>query len=328
MESSKREHKPYIFVGTTNKSLSELITKKLGIPPSEIEIKRNACEEISVEIKVSIRDKNVYIIQSCSDSVNNDIMELLIMIKACKSASAANVTAVIPYFPYGKRSKMKKSRTAITAKLIANILICSGVDHIITMDLHSSVIQGFFNVPVDNLYSEPTIAKYIKENIPDYTNGIVVSKNAGGAMRVTSLADQLNLPFAMIEKKNDTLNTKATVIGEVKGKNCFIMDDIIDGPEAFLSTAEVLRDNEAQKIYIVATHGILSNNALEKIEKCDCVDAIFTTNSYNIPEEKIKQSTKLRIIDISTVLAEAIDRSFTGKSVSYLFNHALYKYNI
>ncbi|OUM58009.1 hypothetical protein PIROE2DRAFT_16839, partial [Piromyces sp. E2] len=197
-----------------------LITKKLGIPPCEVEIKKNAIEEISVELKVSVRNKNVYIIQSFSDSINNDIMELLIMIKACNSASAANVTAVIPYFPYGKYSKMKKSRTAITAKLIANILICSGVDHVITMDLHSSVMQGFFNVPVDNLFSEPTIAKYIMENIPEYTNGIVVSKNAGGAMRVTSLADQLNLPFAMIEKKT---NTKATIIGDVKGKICFIM---------------------------------------------------------------------------------------------------------
>jgi len=319
MDCSKGEHKPYIFVGSTNKSLSELITKKVGIPPSEIEIKKNASEEISVEIKVSIRDKNVYVIQSCSNSINNDIMELLIMINACKSASAASVTAVIPYFPYGKYSKMKKRRTAISAKLIANILICSGVDHIITMDLHSSVMQGFFNVPVDNLFSEPTIAKYIKENIPDYTNGIVVSKNAGGAMRVTSLADQLGLPFALIEKKTDT---KATVIGDVKEKNCFIMDDIIDGPEPFLEAAHVLRENGAHKIYIVATHGILSNDALEKIEKCESVDSLFTTNSYDIPEEKLKQSSKLNIIDISSVLAEAIDRTFTGKSVSYLFTHS------
>ncbi|ORX79144.1 ribose-phosphate pyrophosphokinase 1-like protein [Anaeromyces robustus] len=321
MESSKSEHKPCIFVGSSNKSLSDLITKKLGIPPSEIEIKKNACEEISVEIKNSIRDKNVYIIQSCSDSINNDIMELLIMINACKTSSAATVTAVIPYFPYGKQSKMKKSRTAITAKLISNILICSGVDHVITMDLHSSVMQGFFNVPVDNLFSEPTIAKYIKENIPEYTNGIVVSKNAGGAIRVTSLADQLNLGFAMIEKKNN--RDHATVIGDVKGKICFIMDDIIDSPNAFLTAAQVLHENEAQKIYIVATHGLFSNDALEKIEQCDYVDAVFTTNSYDIPEEKLKQSTKLNIIDISSVLAEAIDRTFTGKSVSYLFNHSV-----
>jgi len=321
MESSKSEHKPCIFVGSSNKSLSELITKKLGIPPSEVEIVKNSCEEISVEIKNSIRDRNVYIIQSCSDSINNDIMELLIMINACKTSSAASVTAVIPYFPYGKQSKMKKARTAITAKLISNILVCSGVDHIITMDLHSSVIQGFFKVPVDNLFSEPTIAKYIKENIPEYTNGIVVSKNAGGAIRVTSLADQLNLGFAMIEKKNN--RNHATVIGDVKGKICFIMDDIIESPDAFLTAAQVLHEHEAQKIYIVATHGLFSNDSLEQIEKCNYVDAVFTTNSYDIPEEKLKQSTKLNIIDISGVLAEAIDRTFTGKSVSYLFNHAI-----
>lgn len=254
-------------------------------------------------------------------------MELMIMINACKTSSASRVTAVIPYFPYGKQSKQKKTRGAITAKLIANMLATAGVDHIITMDLHSSVIQGFFDRPVDNLLAEPSIAKYIKEHIPDYTDGVIVAKNAGGAKRVTSLADRLKIGFAMIQKEHQISSNesseKSTVVGDVKGKVCFIVDDIIDGPGSFLKAANVLAEHEAKRIYIIATHGILSNDSLDIIEQSPAVHKIIVTNTYPLTQEKKEKSTKLEIIDISGVLVEAIRRTHNGESISYLFDNAM-----
>ncbi|KAG0301470.1 hypothetical protein BGZ98_008332 [Dissophora globulifera] len=190
--------KTKIFGGSSHPEITELITTRLGVEPSAVKLSQFKNKETSVEIGVSVRNEDVFIIQSGSPKINDSLMELLIMINACKGASAQRVTAVIPYFPYSKQSKKKKHRGAIAAKLVANILLISGVDHVITMDLHASQMQGFFNIPVDNLYAEPTIAQWIKENVEDWENGVVVSKNAGGAKRVTSLADRLNIDFALI----------------------------------------------------------------------------------------------------------------------------------
>ncbi|KAG0359443.1 hypothetical protein BGZ54_009959 [Gamsiella multidivaricata] len=190
--------KTKIFGGSSHPEITNLITSRLGVEPSPVKLSQFKNRETSVEIGVSVRNEDVYIIQSGSPKINDSLMELLIMINACKGSSAQRITAVIPYFPYSKQSKKKKHRGAIAAKLVANILSISGVDHIITMDLHASQMQGFFNIPVDNLYAEPTVAKWIQENVEDWENGVVVSKNAGGAKRVTSLADRLNIDFALI----------------------------------------------------------------------------------------------------------------------------------
>ncbi|KAG0263235.1 hypothetical protein BG011_009070 [Mortierella polycephala] len=190
--------KTKIFGGSSHPELTGLITSRLGVEPGAVKLSQFKNKETSVEIGVSVRNEDVYIIQSGSPKINDSLMELLIMINACKGSSAQRITAVIPYFPYSKQSKKKKHRGAIAAKLVANILSISGVDHIITMDLHASQMQGFFNLPVDNLYAEPTIARWIQENVDDWENGVVVSKNAGGAKRVTSLADRLNIDFALI----------------------------------------------------------------------------------------------------------------------------------
>ncbi|KAF9412626.1 hypothetical protein BGZ94_000993 [Podila epigama] len=196
-----------IFLGSSHPELGQLITGRLGIEPGAVKLSQFKNMETSVEIGVSVRNEDVYIIQSGSPKINDSLMELLIMINACKGASAQRITAVIPYFPYSKQSKKKKHRGAIAAKLVANLLAISGVDHIITMDLHASQMQGFFNLPVDNLYAEPTIAKWIKENVDDWANGVIVSKNAGGAKRVTSLADRLNIDFALIHRDNSTIGS-------------------------------------------------------------------------------------------------------------------------
>ncbi|KAF9437191.1 hypothetical protein BGZ76_001650 [Entomortierella beljakovae] len=187
-----------VFGGSSHPEITKLITDRLGVEPSAVKLSQFKNRETSVEIEVSVRNEDVYIIQSGSPKINDSLMELLIMINACKGASAQRITAVIPYFPYSKQSKKKKHRGAIAAKLVANILSISGVDHVITMDLHASQMQGFFNIPVDNLYAEPTVAKWIQENVNDWESGVVVSKNAGGAKRVTSLADRLNIDFALI----------------------------------------------------------------------------------------------------------------------------------
>ncbi|KAF9354080.1 hypothetical protein BGX26_008109 [Mortierella sp. AD094] len=197
-EASDPDLKTKVFGGSSHPEITKLITSRLGVEPSAVKLSQFKNKETSVEIGVSVRNEDVYIIQSGSPKINDSLMELLIMINACKGASAQRITAVIPYFPYSKQSKKKKHRGAIAAKLVANILSISGVDHIITMDLHASQMQGFFNIPVDNLYAEPTVAKWIEENVEDWENGVVVSKNAGGAKRVTSLADRLNIDFALI----------------------------------------------------------------------------------------------------------------------------------
>ncbi|CAO3590124.1 unnamed protein product [Absidia cylindrospora] len=325
--------------------------------------------------------------------MNDNIIELCIMIQAARIGSAKRITAVLPYFPYCKQSK-RKGRTCITAKLVANMLVVAGVDHIITMDLHASQMQGFFQRPVDNLYAEPVIAKWITQHVPQWENGVVVSKNAGGAKRVTSLADALRLDFALIHKdrsrsgpqghnrpysgmpksgneataslsqqqmddevEEDTVvedltasvsslndvgsnldimnaavsivadtdgeESTITLVGDVKNKIVFLTDDIIDGCQTFLDAADHLVNKcGADKVYIIATHGVLSGESVQKIQACDSIYKLVVTNTFPIPPSKMDQCEKLTVIDISTTVAEAIRRTHNGESVSYLFNHA------
>ncbi|CCE86837.1 Piso0_005351 [Millerozyma farinosa CBS 7064] len=187
-----------VFVGSSHPELGKLVCKKLGIDPAPCTLKKFSNGETSVQIGVSVRDEDVYIIQSGSPQINDHIMELLILISACRGGSASKITVVIPQFPYSKQSKMKKHRGAITARMLANLLVMAGADHIVSMDLHASQMQGFFTKPVDNLYGAPTLAKWIRMNIPDWENAVVVSKNPGGTKRVTALADSLKINFAMI----------------------------------------------------------------------------------------------------------------------------------
>ncbi|KAI8902231.1 phosphoribosyltransferase-like protein [Globomyces pollinis-pini] len=321
-----------IFTGSSHPELTMHIIDKLGLTSSPAIVKKFPNAEISVELGESVRDADVFLIQSGSHSMNDHLMELLIMISSCKSASAKRITAVLPYFPYNKQSKKKKTRGAISAKLVANMLTVAGVDHIITLELHSSLAQGFFNKPCDNLVALPILAKYITENF-DLSKCIMISKNAGGARRVTQLADRLRIDFALIHRERyhvrvgdtatDQLETKITLVGDVKGKICLMLDDVIDGTHSFIDSCEHLKICESDQVYIVAIHGILSGDALKQIEMSNAIDGIITTNSFPVGYDKLRATSKLKQIDISSLFAEAIRRTHNGESMSYLFHTAM-----
>ncbi|XP_053168341.1 ribose-phosphate pyrophosphokinase 2 isoform X4 [Hemicordylus capensis] len=253
-------------------------------------------------------------------------MELLIMINACKIASSSRVTAVIPCFPYARQDKKDKeqgrwSRAPISAKLVANMLSVAGADHIITMDLHASQIQGFFDIPVDNLYAEPAVLQWIKENIVDWRNCVIVSPDAGGAKRVTSIADRLNVEFALIHKERKKANEvdRMVLVGDVTDRVAILVDDMADTCGTICFAADKLVSAGATKVYAILTHGIFSGPAISRINNA-AFEAVVVTNT--IPqEEKMKHCPKIQVIDISMILAEAIRRTHNGESVSYLFSH-------
>ncbi|XP_013788163.1 ribose-phosphate pyrophosphokinase 2 [Limulus polyphemus] len=310
-----------VFGGSSHQDLAQKIVYRLGIEIGKVVLKKFSNQETSVEIGESVRGEDVYIIQSGCGEVNDNLMELLIMINACKIASASRVTAVIPCFPYARQDKKDKSRAPISAKLVANMLSVAGADHIITMDLHASQIQGFFDIPVDNLYAEPAVLKWIRENIQDWRDSIIVSPDAGGAKRVTAIADHLNVEFALIHKERKKANEVASMVlvGDVKDKVAILVDDMADTCGTICHAAEKLTQAGARKVYAILTHGIFSGPAISRINNA-CFEAVVVTNS--IPqEEHMKECLKIQCIDISMILAEAIRRTHNGESVSYLFSN-------
>ncbi|CAO3567355.1 unnamed protein product [Mortierella alpina] len=312
-----------IFAGNSHVELAKLVARRLGIELSKAVVLKYSNQETSVTIGESVRDEDVYIIQSGCGEINDNLMELLIMINACKTASARRITAIIPCFPYARQDKKDKSRAPITAKLIANMLTVAGANHVITMDLHASQIQGFFNVPVDNLYAEPSTLKYIVENIPDYQNGVIVSPDAGGAKRATSIADRLDLDFALIHKERKKANevSRMVLVGDVKGKIAILVDDMADTCGTLGLAAKTLAENGAVKVYAIVTHGILCGKAVQVINDSVLTKVVVTNTVPH--EDKKKVCPKLDTIDISGTLAEAIRRTHNGESVSFLFNHAV-----
>lgn len=310
-----------VFSGMSHPDLAQKICDRLGIEPGKVVTKKFSNGECCVEIGESVRGEDVYIVQSGCDEVNDMLMELLIMINACKIASACRVTAVIPCFPYARQDKKDKSRAPISAKLVANMLSVAGADHIITMDLHASQIQGFFDIPVDNLYAEPAVLKWIKDTIPDWRNSCIVSPDAGGAKRVTSIADRLNVDFALIHKERKKANEVATMVlvGDVKDRIAILVDDMADTCGTFCHAAEKLTEAGASKVYAICTHGIFSGPAISRINN-SVFEAVVVTNT--IPqEERMKCASKIKCIDISIILAESVRRTHNGESVSYLFSH-------
>ncbi|XP_052281381.1 ribose-phosphate pyrophosphokinase 1 isoform X2 [Dreissena polymorpha] len=310
-----------VFSGSSHPDLTQKICDRLGIEPGKVSLKKFSNGECSVEIGESVRGEDVYIVQTGCSEVNDMLMELLIMINACKIASAIRVTAVIPCFPYARQDKKDKSRAPISAKLVANMLTTAGANHIITMDLHASQIQGFFDIPVDNLYAEPAVLKWIKDNIPEWRNCCFVSPDAGGAKRVTSIADRLNADFALIHKERKKANevSSMVLVGDVKDKIAILVDDMADTCGTVCHAAEKLLEAGAVKVYSICTHGILSGPAISRINN-SMFEAVVVTNT--IPQEdKMKAAPKLNCLDVSMILAEAIRRTHNGESVSYLFSH-------
>ncbi|CAH2087008.1 unnamed protein product [Euphydryas editha] len=313
-----------VFTGSSHPDLANKIVTRLGLDLSRATTKKFSNKETNVEIGESVRGEDVYIVQSGCGEINDNLMELLIMINACKIASASRVTAVIPCFPYSRQDKREKSRAPITAKLLANLISVAGADRVITIDLHAFQIQGFFNIPVDNLYAEPAITKWIKHNIPEWKSSVMVSPDAGGVKRMTSIADRLDIDFAIIHKERKRSNEEdlMVLVGDVRNRIAIMVDDLADTCDTIVKGAEKLRESGASKIYAIVTHGILAGNAIDKINN-SCLEALVVTNT--IPQEKnMKLCPKLQTMDISVMLAEAIRRIHYAESVSYLFTNVPY----
>ncbi|KAK6463393.1 ribose-phosphate pyrophosphokinase [Scheffersomyces coipomensis] len=311
-----------LIAGNSHPQLCQAIAKKLGIQLARVGAFQYTNKETAVAVGESVRDEDVYIIQTCcsEDKINDYLMELLITINACKIASARRITAVIPNFFYARQDKKDKSRAPITAKLIANLLQTAGCHHVITLDLHASQIQGFFRAPVDNLYAEPSTLRFITEHY-DRKELIIVSPDAGGAKRVASIADKLDVNFALIHKERQKANeiSRMVLVGDVTDKVCVLVDDMADTCGTLCKAAEILLENGASKVIAMITHGIFSSNAIEKLNNSK-LDKVICTNSLPL-QDKVAACSRLEIIDISPTLAEAIRRLHNGESVSYLFNN-------
>ncbi|KAI6047645.1 phosphoribosyl pyrophosphokinase [Pisolithus marmoratus] len=308
-----------IFTGTSHPELAEIIARRLGLSLAKAEITKSGIGETQVCIAESVRENDVYVINTGCGAVNTALMELCIMIHACKIASAKRITAVVPLFPYARQDKKDKSRAPITAKLVANMLQKSGCDHChrkrCTMDLHASQIQGFFDVPVDKwLYAEPSSILYIRTHF-DVKNVVIVSPDAGGA---TSIADRLGVDFAL--KANAV--SRMVLVGHAKDKVAILVDDMADTCGTLCLAAQHLAEAGASKIYAIVTHGILSGNALKNVEE-SVLEKLIVTNTLPQSENQANCS-KIEVIDIGPVLGEVIRRSHYGESVSKLFHEVPY----
>ncbi|XP_068583105.1 phosphoribosyl pyrophosphate synthase-associated protein 1-like isoform X2 [Cebidichthys violaceus] len=355
MNVSKSGYRVFSANSTTAcTELAKKITERLGVELGKSLVYQEPNRETRVDVKESVRGQDIFIIQTIPRDVNTAIMELLVMAYALKTSCAKNIIGVIPYFPYSKQCKMRK-RGSIVCKLLASMLAKAGLTHIITMDLHQKEIQGFFSFPVDNLRASPFLIQYIQEEIPDYRNAIIVAKSPSAAKRAQSYAERLRLGLAvmhgeahhseldMVDGRNSppfsppsSRTTQGhtglelplmmakekppiTVVGDVGGRIAIIVDDIIDDVEDFVAAAEILKERGAYKIYIMATHGLLSADAPRIIEE-SAIDEVVVTNT--VPHEVQKlQCPKIKTVDVSMILAEAIRRTHNGESMAYLFRN-------
>lgn len=307
-----------IFTGNSNKSLVRAICDSMHLPLGEAKVNTFSDGEIQVEIQENVRGADVYVIQSTCSPTNNNLMELLIMIDALKRASAARIDAVIPYFGYARQDRKAAPRTPITAKLVAELISASGAQRVLTMDLHAGQIQGFFNIPVDHIYALPVLI----EELGALSGGqdlVVVSPDAGGAERARVYAKRLKAEFALIDKRRSSPNVSEVmnVIGDVKGKICILVDDMIDTAGTLCKAAEALEKKGAADVYGCATHAVLSGPALERINN-SVLKQVIVTNSIPI-EDKLKVCPKLKCLSVAPLLGEAIGRIHNNQSVSSLF---------
>ena len=308
-----------ILSGTSNPRLSKEISKKLKSKLINTNIKRFADGEIYIEINENIRGNSVFVIQSTSNPANDNIMELLLCIDALRRSSAKNITAVIPYFGYARQDRKVAPRTSISAKVVSNLITNAGANRIVTVDLHAGQIQGFFDIPVDNLFTTPLFARYIKKKFKS-KNLVCVSPDVGGVQRTRGLATKIKADLAIIDKRRPApgMSQVMNIIGEVKGKNCIIVDDIIDSGGTIVNAVEALKKAGAIDVYVFITHAVLSGEAAEKIKNSKIKKLIITDTIDN--SFKIKNNSKIEVISIAPLMAEAINRISNSTSVSDLFN--------
>ena len=307
-----------LLSGTGNLELSKKIAQNLKLKLVNSNIKRFADGEIYVEINENIRGNSIFVIQSISTPANDNLMELLICIDALRRSSAKNITAVIPYFGYARQDRKVVPRTAISAKLVSNLITNAGAHRIVTVDLHAGQIQGFFDIPVDNLFSTPIFSKHIKKYISN-KNIICVAPDVGGVERARALGQKLNVGLAIVDKRRPAPGKSQVmnIIGNVKGKNCLLVDDIIDSGGTIVNAAKALKEKGAKDVYVYVTHGVLSGNAVEQINNSKIKKLILTDTIDN--SNKIKKSSKIVVLSISNLMAEAIKRISNSTSVSDLF---------
>jgi ribose-phosphate pyrophosphokinase len=310
-------HSLVVFAGNSNPKLAQDICRHIGIRLGEAQVKRFSDGEIQVEIRENVRGKDVFILQSTCAPVNDHLVELLLMIDAFKRSSAQRITAVIPYYGYARQDKKVAPRVPISAKLVADLIEKAGANRVITMDLHAGQIQGFFNVPVDNLFAAPVLLQYIKDIFRNDT--VIVSPDAGGVERARAFAKRLDSLLAIIDKRRDAPNKAEAmnVVGDVDGKTAIILDDMVDTAGTLTQAAMALKKQGASEIHACSAHAVLSGPAVERITDSDIKSLVVTDT---IPMgEKANGCDKIRILSVSKLLAEAIQRCHTGSSVSSLF---------
>ncbi len=308
-----------LLTGNSNKTLSKKISKYLKTRLVNSSIKKFSDGEIYIEINENIRGNSIFIIQSISSPANDNLMELLLCVDALKRSSAKNITAVIPYFGYARQDRKVVPRTSISAKMVSNLITKAGADRVVTLDLHSGQIQGFFDIPVDNLFATPIFARHIKKKIKS-NNLICVAPDVGGTARARALGKLLNVGLAIVDKRRPSPGRSEVmnVIGNVNNKTCIIVDDIIDSGGTIVNAAKVLKEKGAKDVHVYVSHGVLSGGAVEKIKKSKIKNLVVTDTIDN--SEKVKKVKNIEILSISHLVGEAIKRISNSTSVSDLFN--------
>jgi len=310
-----------VFTGNANPKLAEAVVQHLGIPLGKALVGRFSDGEVQVEIQENVRGKHVIVLQSTCAPTNDNLMELMVMVDALKRASARSITAAMPYFGYARQDRRPRSaRVAISAKIVANMLEVAGVERVLTMDLHADQIQGFFDIPVDNIYASPVLLGDLREK--NYGNLLVVSPDVGGVVRARALAKQLDCDLAIIDKRRPKANVSEVmnIIGEVAGRNCVIMDDMIDTGGTLCKAAQVLKERGAQKVFAYCTHPVLSGGAVARIA-ASALDEVVVCDTIPLSDEA-RQTGKIRQVTTAPLLAETFTRIVKGDSIMSLFADA------
>jgi ribose-phosphate pyrophosphokinase len=317
---------PKLISGNANMPLAKAIARRMSLHRGvhvglvEARVERFNDGEIFVEVFENVRGEDMFIIQSTSNPANDNLMELLIMADALRRSSAQRITAVLPYFGYARQDRRTKARTPITAKLVANMLVGTGIERILTMDLHAAQIQGFFDIPVDNLYASPVFALDIKHAFRNQLDDLmIISPDVGGVARARELAKRLNAPLAIVDKRREKAGeiSEMTVIGDVKGKTCLIIDDICDTAGTLCKAAELLMENGANEVHAYISHGVMSGPAVERVASSVMKSLVITDTIQ--PTDAIKRAPNIRIVPTAPIFAKAILNIWNGTSVSSLF---------
>lgn len=307
-----------IFSGNSNKSLAESIVSRLGMRLGAATVSKFSDGEIMVKIDESVRGRDVFVVQPTNAPSDSNLMELMVMTDALKRASANTITAIMPYFGYSRQDRASEPRVPITAKLVSNLIATSGVDRVVTMDLHVGQIQGFFDIPVDNLYALPVFYKYMQDNNLCNDDTVIVSPDAGGVARARIYAKKFGMPLAIIDKRRSGPNVAKVmhVIGEIAGKKCILIDDMIDTAGTLTEAAVALMEHGAVSVKAMATHGILSGPAIDRISS-SVIEKVIITDT--IDNTRLKDFTKLQILSVAGILATSIERIHNKESISSLF---------